>query len=247
MSKLHVITHKDELDPALLAGKVVVVLDILFATSTIVTVLARGARCVVPARDADEARGFAAEQPAGRHILAGENRAQPIPGFGSFTPMALAATVTDDTSVIFVTTNGTVALKRAESAPHVYAGCLLNGAALANHINKQHPDRTVLLYCAGSRNRLALEDLIGAGHIVQRLIERRADHWQLTDAALTAQMLYTGADVRHSLHRSRVGRMVAEMDLSAEVDYSAQMDTVLTIPRLMDGALWPESGDPSPI
>ena len=244
MPKLHVITHKDELDPSLLAGKVVVVLDILFATSTIVTVLARGARCVVPARDAGEARGMAAKQPEGCPVLAGEHRAQPISGFGPFAPMALAATLTDDASVIFVTTNGTVALKRAETAPHVYAGCLLNGAALANHINRHHPDNTVLLYCAGSRNRLALEDLIGAGHLAQHLVERRVDQWQLTDAALTAQMLYAGADVRRSLHRSRVGRMVAEMDLSAEVEYSAQMDTVSTIPRLSDGILWPESGDP---
>jgi 2-phosphosulfolactate phosphatase len=244
MSKLHVISHKDELDPTLLAGKVVVVLDILFATSTIVTALDRGARCVVPAGDAETARGLAAEQPAGSHVLAGEHRAQRISGFGPFTPMALSATLTKDTSLIFVTTNGTVALKRAETAPYVYAGCLLNGAAIANHINNHHADDTVLLYCAGSRNRLALEDLVGAGHLVQRLTECRTDHWQLTDAALTAHMVYTGADVRQSLYRSRVGRMVAEMDLGAEVEYSAQMDTVVTIPRLTGGILWPESGDP---
>ena len=47
--KIHVLTKKEELDTVRLEGKVAVVLDVLFATSTMVTALAHGASAVVPA------------------------------------------------------------------------------------------------------------------------------------------------------------------------------------------------------
>ncbi|MGH8284332.1 MAG: 2-phosphosulfolactate phosphatase [Steroidobacteraceae bacterium] len=58
--KVHVLLKKEELDGERLAGKVVVVLDVLFATSSIAAALAHGARSVVPATDrASWCRSFA--------------------------------------------------------------------------------------------------------------------------------------------------------------------------------------------
>ena len=54
--KLHVLARKEELDTVRLPGKIAIVLDILFATSTIVTAMAHGARRVIPTLDGDAAR-----------------------------------------------------------------------------------------------------------------------------------------------------------------------------------------------
>src|SRR5262249_38617000 len=55
MPTLHVLLKKEDLDPALIAGRVVIVLDILFATSTMVTALAQGVEAVWPALNGDDA------------------------------------------------------------------------------------------------------------------------------------------------------------------------------------------------
>jgi len=70
--KIHVLTKKEELDTVRVGGKVVIVLDILFATTTMVTALAHGATEVVPVLDEAAARSQAKAFPEDSFVLAGE-------------------------------------------------------------------------------------------------------------------------------------------------------------------------------
>ena len=88
MPSLHVLFKKEDLDPARLEGKVVIVLDVLFATSTIVHAFGQCIDCIWPAMDAQDARRIASTLQA--PLLAGEYLANPLPGFGPATPLALA-------------------------------------------------------------------------------------------------------------------------------------------------------------
>ena len=81
MAKVHVLLKKEELDAQRLEGKVVVVLDILFATSSIVTALAHGATEVIATLDGRAAQAAAANYPAGSYVLSGELNADTLPGF----------------------------------------------------------------------------------------------------------------------------------------------------------------------
>src|SRR5690606_28803462 len=63
--KIHVLTKREELDTVRLPGKVVVVLDILFATTTMVTALAHGATEVIPVLDEAGARAVSQQLPEG--------------------------------------------------------------------------------------------------------------------------------------------------------------------------------------
>ena len=106
--KIHVLMKKEELDKVRLSGKIVVVLDILFATSTMVTALAHGATEVIPVLDESAARAE-----SGRYrdcVVAGELDADTIPGFAHPAPLALLKHGVQGKSVIFSTTNGTVAM-----------------------------------------------------------------------------------------------------------------------------------------
>lgn len=235
MPKLHVLLKKEELDPSRLQGKVVIVLDVLFATSTIVHAFGLGVASIWPALDADDALRIATGLDA--PLLAGEYLAGSLPGFAPATPLALAAADGGiaGATLVYATTNGTVALHHAASAAQVYVGALLNGAALVAHITRAHPDASVLVVCSGSLDRFNLEDFYGAGHIAAHF--KLAGGYALSDAALASMLLYQGCDADTALHASRVGRMMQAHDLQHEVDYAARCDTLDVVPRLGEGRL----------
>ncbi|MFN7278390.1 MAG: 2-phosphosulfolactate phosphatase, partial [Betaproteobacteria bacterium] len=87
--KVHVLFRKEELDGLRLSGKVVVVLDILFATSTIVTALHHGATEVIPTLDEWGARAQAAQLPEDSFVAAGERNANTLEGVAPPTPLAV--------------------------------------------------------------------------------------------------------------------------------------------------------------
>ncbi len=233
MPKLHVLFTKEALDPARLKDKVVIVLDVLFATSTIVHAFGRGIEAIWPARDAADACRIAEQldQP----VLAGEHLANHLPGFGPATPLALAAAEMRGNTLVYTTTNGTVALHDAMAAAHVYVGALSNGEALARHVMQAHPDAAVLLVCSGSVNRFNLEDFYGAGHFAAHF--ERSGNYALSDAALAAMLLRRHCDAETALTLARVGRMMIAHGLRDEVDCAAQTDLLDVVPKLTDGCL----------
>ena len=230
---LHVLLRREDIDPARLAGRVVVVIDVLFATSTIVHVLAAGAAAVYPARDDDDARRAAGERPDA--VLAGEYLAITQPGQAPATPLALASHLPNGGEVIYTTTNGTRAIAACAGADAVYAGALTNAAALAAHIVAAHPGVPVLLVCAGSLGRFNLEDFLGAGRLVRAL--RANGAYAATDSALAAELAFAGSQPADALAASRVGRLLARNGLADEIAFAADCDSCAVVPVLRDGVL----------
>ena len=234
--KLHVLVKKEELDGQRLAGKVVVVLDVLFATTSIAAALAHGATEVIPTLDGEAARAVAAARPAGSFVLAGEYGAETLPGFANPTPLALLDLPLAGKALVYSTTNGTVAVHRAAGAARVYAAALSNGAAVAERVASRAEGDTVLVVCSGSVDAFNLEDFYGAGHLVS-LLSRIRPGWELSDAARAARMLHDGADAMACLSESRVGRMMLERGLRHEVEYAARKDHLAVVPELLEGRL----------
>ncbi len=238
MQKIHVLLKKEELDAQRLEGKVVVVLDILFATSSIVTALAHGATEVIPTLDGRAAQAAAKQFPEGSYVLSGELNADTLPGFVHPTPQALLAEGMQGRRLIYCTTNGTVALAKAKGAAQVYAAALLNGRAVVDHVVAHHPRSTILIVCSGSADNFNLEDFYGAGYLVS-LLHRRAISAEFSDAALAAELLHDHCDGLDALRRARVGRMMLARRLDAEVAFAAQESCYDVVPLLQDGALRP--------
>ncbi len=229
MAKIHVLLRKEELDQERLPGKVVVVVDVLFATSTIAAALAHGAAEVIPALDARAALAEARRRPEGSYVLSGELDATTLPGFVDATPLALLRQDLSRKALIYSTTNGTVALGKATEAARVYAAALLNGEAVVEHVERTLVERTVLVVCAGSAGRVNLEDLYGAGYVVS-LLARRAGAHALSDAALAVRALHDGRDAYECLSSGRVGRLMLERGLEDEVRFAAQKSRLAVVP-----------------
>jgi 2-phosphosulfolactate phosphatase len=234
--KLHVLVKKEELDGQRLAGKVVVVLDVLFATTSIAAALAHGATEVIPTLHGEAARAVAAARPAGSFVLAGEYGAETLPGFANPTPLALLDLPLAGKALVYSTTNGTVAVHRAAGAARVYAAALSNGAAVAERVASRAEGDTVLVVCSGSVDAFNLEDFYGAGHLVS-LLSRIRPGWELSDAARAARMLHDGADAMACLSESRVGRMMRERGLEREVEWASRKDHLAVVPELRGGRL----------
>ena len=230
MPKLHVLLKREDLDAARLRDQVVVVLDILFATTTIVHAFECGVASVHVADDRDDALRIARDIDG--CLLAGEMMGEGLLDFAPSTPLALAGHALLGRDLVYCTTNGTRALLAANPAAHIYAGALTNGAALADRIVRDHPDADVLIVCAGSVGRFNLEDFHGAGHIVAAL-QARADY-ALSDAALAARLAYRADETRAVLQASRVGRLIAGLGLQAEVDHAVIHDNARAVPKLVD-------------
>lgn len=235
--RIHVLYRKEDLEGFRLSGKVVIVLDILFATSTIVSALASGATDVIPTLDEWGARAKAAELPEGSFVASGELYAETIEGFVSPTPLALLAHGVSGRTLVYSTTNGTVALGHAAGAAHVYAGAMLNAQAVVDHVRSRHPDDTVLIVCSGSAGSVNLEDMVGGGYFVELFARALGGEQELSDAALAALHLYRAVDPFDALMRSRVGRMMQERNLVHEVEYAARRSEIDLVPRLVDGRL----------
>ncbi len=237
MRKLHVLFRKEDLDVSRLEDKIVVVLDVLFATTSIVTVLEHGATEVIPAIDEHEARDVAQNFVDDSYLLAGENAFRFIEGFALPTPIAMSREALAGRRVIYCTTNGTVALRRAEAAKRVFIGALLNGNAVAQELNRQTGNETVLILCAGTKGAFNLEDFYGAGKIVDGLTRERKNSWELTDAAISAAGYFRRAAAEECLSASAVGRLMKEMGLEQEVKYAAQEDRSHLVPTLCRGRI----------
>jgi 2-phosphosulfolactate phosphatase len=244
---IHVLPRKEDLDTTRLAGKVVIVLDILFATTTMVAALAAGARAIVPvlneaAAREEGARLAALSGPDGRRpdvLLAGELDAKTLGGFAPPTPIRLLAHGVAGKTIVHTTTNGTVAMRGTEGADAVYAGALVNGEALVDHVLAAHPDQELLIVCSGSTGNFNLEDFTGAGYLVELLARRLGDAADWSDAARAARAVFRSAPPERLLQESRVGCMVERLGWTDETLYSARLSSHTLVPRLQDGQLVP--------
>lgn len=235
--KIHVLTKKEELDSVRVPGKVVVVLDILFATTTMVTALAHGATEVLPVLDEAAARAQGRELPAGSYVLAGELYAEVLPGFAHPAPLSLLEHGVAGKTVVYSTTNGTVAMTQSAGAARVYCGALLNARAVAAHVVARHPRETVLIVCSGSANNFNFEDFYGAGYLVECFAAELGESADVSDAARAARATFRQARAPEALLECRVGRMMVAKGLRREVEFACRLDAFPVIPVLEAGRL----------
>ena len=233
MPNLQVLLKKEDLLPTHLEDRVVIVLDILFATSTMVHAFSQGVAGIWPALNTEDANVVAAR--VGDCIKSGEYLAEHLPGFSPAMPLLLGREPLRGRKLVYCTTNGTVALRASVGAQDVYVGSLLNAAALVSHIRKVHPDSSVLIVCSGSIGMFNLEDFYGAGHFVELFAQQGS--YQLNDGARGARLLRRAYDPKPVLTASRVGLMMQDKGLLDEVEYCAQLDILDVVARLEDGVL----------
>lgn len=222
------------------AGGVAVVIDVLRASTTMITALAHGAAGVVPVADVDEARRRAASLgPAA--LLGGERGGRRIPDFQlGNSPREYTAERVADRTVVITTTNGTAALHASQAARDVVVGAIVNRTAVAETVRRLAGDRgTVHLVCAGTDGVVSAEDVLAAGAILAAAAaDARSE--QLDPAARAAVAAFRSVEARGDVpaalvaefRRSPGGANLVELGMEADLPAAAAIDSLLVVPRL---------------
>lgn len=224
-----------ELDARPRPQRLAVVIDVIRATTTIVTAFRQGARSVSPVAGVDEARRSREAAPGA--LLAGERGGRRLPGFDlgnsprEFTPDAVRGR-----DVILTTSNGTKTLRAVQEGRSVAIGAFLNRAAIGRWLLGRGEDSVVV--CSGYEGIFSLEDAVCAGAVVEALAAAGRSV-ALGDGARASRVLWAryAPDLPGLLRETAWGRHIVEIGLGADLDVCAQLDVTDVVPVMAGGRI----------
>lgn len=212
---------------------IVVVTDVLRASSAIVTAFMNGVERIIPVGTLEEAKAL---KDQGFMVAAErDGLVRDFADFGNspynFTPERVAGK-----PIVYSTTNGTNAIHLASSGSQVLIGAYLNLTALASHIRKEGKD--LLILCAGWKNKFNLEDTLFAGALAQLVLED--DHFStICDATNGAIDLYNAARGDMLGYISKVAQKgrLQKNNLDDVIPYCHEIDLTDLVPVLREDHL----------
>jgi 2-phosphosulfolactate phosphatase len=230
--KLEVFLSPRELVPGDIQGRVVAVIDVLRASTTVAVALANGARTVVPVEDVDEAITRARQFDPGQVLTAGERKMLPIAGFDmGNSPLDFSESKVSGCTVIITTTNGTRALMGLSGARDIVVASYVNHAAVTAMLRAAARSNDISIVCAGTEGHFSLEDAACAGRYV-RSITQASPSITMNDAAHACALIdgRYGDNIAEIFKDSSHGRSLAEAGFGEDLLLCAQLDSHPVVP-----------------
>ena len=227
--------HTPELTPAKTEADCAIAIDVLRATSTIVTALAAGAEAVQAFSDLDKLMQVSEAWLPEKRIRAGERGGSKVAGFDfGNSPLDCTPNRVGGRRLFISTTNGTRALQCIQAAPTVLAAALINRQAVVNHLLEQKPE-TVWVVGSGWEGSFSLEDTVCAGAIVHGLqagLGCSLEELTGNDEVIGAVSLYRQwqDDLLGLFHHASHGQRLLKLACHEDLKYCSQTDTLPTLP-----------------
>jgi 2-phosphosulfolactate phosphatase len=226
----------DHLDRHRIGQRLVVVFDVLRATTTMAAALAKHVEEIHVFGNVQAARKSANEVGMfPKPLLCGEEKCLMPEGFDlGNSPGGFEADLRGRT-LFMSTTNGTRAILAAQEAQMTLVGALVNASAVAKAAVASGLDITLL--CAGTNGHVAMEDVLGAGAVIaalKRLTDLQADG----DLPLMAYRLFETEknDLRNALRQTQGGRNVIAAGLEEDIDFAASLDRFAKVVGVVEGS-----------
>lgn len=233
--KIDLIISADYIGKEKIEGKNVVIIDVLRATSVIVTALNNGCSKVIPVLSKEEAFSYK-DSSTRTCILGGERNALKIQGFNcSNSPLEYSREVIEGKNLIITTSNGTRAIRNCEYADNVFIGAMINARAVAKKVCNLGQD--LVIVNSGTDGEFSMDDFICAGYIMQKIIEIKNDV-ELSDIANTAFISYKNHEdilsfVKEAYHYKRL----KNLGLNEDLKYCMQKDIINKVPQCIGGEI----------
>jgi 2-phosphosulfolactate phosphatase len=214
-------------------GSIVVIIDILRATSAICAAFENGAESVIPVATVPEARDYKEKG----YLVAAERDGYVL-DFADFgnSPYNFTREKVAGKTIVYSTTNGTGIIKIASSASYIIIGSFLNISALTDWMSKQ--ELNVVLFCAGWKNRFNLEDTICAGAMAERLLLTSL-YSTICDSTLAALDLWSLAKYNVPAYIEKVAQRSRLRDKKLDdcIEFCLTPDYTSKVPVIKDGIL----------
>lgn len=232
-------------DELTLKDKNVVVVDVLRASSTILTALVNGAKEVIPAESVSVAARIS--KGLGNSILCGERNGKVIEGFKlGNSPFEYTPENIKSKSLIFSTTNGTVAIAKSKYAKSCVLASFLNLSTVIEHLLAINED--FIIVCSGKLNDFCVEDSVFAGLIISKLFEVKGkSNYALLDSGyisyqMAKQLIYKNAKpdqhrVLNMFKKSEHGKYLLSLGFDKDLEYCSQIDTFKNLPTFKNNII----------
>ena len=230
-----VLTHIPITDEKL-KNRLVVIIDVLRTSTTICVALKNGAKEVIPVTNVADAMTLAGNLSRDNVILCGEREGKLIEGFNlgnssfEYTPEIVGGK-----SLIFTSTNGSIALVKSNNAKTAVIAGFVNMSACVDFIVDAHED--VLIICAGNNQQFSMEDAVCGGLLIHLLQQGTGGDLEMNDGAEAANILFE----RHRdnylemMLNSTHGKYLQSLDFEKDLKVCAEVDSLEVIPFLRQG------------
>ena len=211
---------------------IVVLVDILRATTTICTAVGNGAEAIIPVASHEEARRLKSEG----FLVATEKDGVQL-DFADFGNSAFSFTreAIGGKTLVYCTTNGTRALEMAKSASSIAIGSFINISALTEWLVGQQ--KNVVILCSGWKNKFCLEDTLFAGALTRRLLTTDLFRSECDSAAASMDLWdLAEGDVLEYVEKAAHRHRLKKLGLDDVIPYSFACDQVKVVP-VFDGTL----------
>ncbi|WP_158736169.1 2-phosphosulfolactate phosphatase [Alteribacillus sp. YIM 98480] len=213
---------KEEIEPERLKGATVVVIDVLLATTTLVTIMERGARRVLPVESMEEAHHLKSQLDPSTTLTGGEQGGKAVDEFDcshlldDYMPERVK-----DKDIIFLSTNGTRAIKKVQNAQKIILANLRNVNAVADYLNRESTENLYII-CSGASGHFSMEDYVCASLILSQL---HLENVKLNDAAMFAleQEIDLKEKLRELIAKGRVGHNTLKLGLENLFEFTVDV------------------------
>jgi 2-phosphosulfolactate phosphatase len=234
--KIDLSFNAGQFDELQLRDKNVIVLDVLRASSTITVALNNGAREIIPVASIESAVKISGSLFGEVTLRGGERNGKAIEGFNlGNSPLEYSETAVRGKSIIYCTTNGSVAMAKSRYARTLAVGSFINLTATTDFIRVENKD--FLFICAGRANSIgnfSMEDAVCAGMMIQNLLKAESLEVELSDSAKAAHALSKsfGRSILKMLKTSEHGKYLIEIGFAEDLKICARLDSVPVLPIL---------------
>ena len=232
--KIDIIISADDIKNEKIENKTVVVIDMLRATSVIVTAINNGCRGVIPVLTVNEASAIARNSKE-EVMLGGERDALKIEGFHySNSPIEYTRETIEGKSLVMTTTNGTKAIKGCNCAKNILIGAMINAKACAKKIVELNKD--VVIVNAGTNGEFSIDDFLCSGYIIDCILN--LEKAELSDIATTSHYVYkNNQDIYSFITYANHYKTITKLGLTADLEYCCRKDIIDIVPEYKDGII----------
>src|SRR6476620_2264210 len=234
--RLDVYFTPTERKPTDTVGRLVVIVDVLRASTTVATALGNGAKTVIPLLGADEVITRSKEFSRSAVTLAGEQNMHPIAGFDlGNSPQEFTNSAVEGKTILITTTNGTRALLGVQGARDIVIASYVNFTAVLAMMKVAASSNTdIAIICAGEEGSFTLEDAACAGRYV-RAIPKRATV-EMNDAASASVLIEKkyGDNIAKVFKESTHGQALESAGFGDDLAAAAEVDAYSVVPIYQD-------------
>lgn len=207
-------------------GHVVVIIDVLRATTAICAAFDSGIKSVIPVSGLDELRVYKNKG----YLTAAERDGNKI-DFADFgnSPTVFLQSDLKGREMVYSTTNGTKAIEVAKDCKNIGIAAFTNLGAISKWLAGQK--KNIVILCSGWKNTLSLEDMLCAGALIESL-ELSGEYAWAGDASWASVSLWTGAknNLQQVIHHASHYKRLSAMRLNEDLEYCFKLNVSAAVP-----------------